>query len=237
MVGFDPLTKRRITMQAFHNKQDIKDLYVNRVLAHQKADEFIQSWWFEDGKGCSLGCTLNYNNDIVNDCIFKRYEKELNIPENLARLHESIFESLPVENSKTFPHDFLNAIPVGADLSQVVDKFNLWLLKDKKHGVYQYADAQGKKAINQVAKLLRRKLAGIKVCKSTWQNAADAAAYAAADAAYAAYAAAYAAYAASYAAADAAADAPADAAYAAADAAKHRNRVPQAKKLIELVGE
>ena len=116
------------------------------------------------------------------------------------------------------PQRFLEAAPVGADLSKVGDKFLHWLLIDPQDGVIKYAKTdRTKKAIQDVADLYVKKIAGEVVEADEWKKARTAAD--AADAAYAAYAA-YAADAASAYAADAASAYAADAASAyAADAA------------------
>ena len=100
-----------------------------------------------------------------------------------------------------FPLQFLEAIPVGADLSGVIPKFLPWLLVDPDCGVINYADEQGKSSVQQVADLYSRRIAGDEPSEAEWEAAAYAAyaadaAYAATRASDAAIRAAYAAYAA-----------------------------------------
>ena len=165
---------------------------------------------------------------------------ELGIPRLLARLEDGIFEGLPFEVAKEWPEKFLEAINVGADLSDVWPKFAVWLLTDKDHGVIKFSknDMQ-RNAIQTISDLYKRYK---EVTKKEWQyaaaaaaayaNAAYVAADAAADAAYA-DAATYAAYAAAYA-ADAAAYA-ADAYAATAAYAKQKARIIQSEKLLQLL--
>jgi hypothetical protein len=47
-----------MSLIAFHNDQKIKDKYLARVEAHRKADEIIKGKYWENGKGCAVGCTL-----------------------------------------------------------------------------------------------------------------------------------------------------------------------------------
>ena len=222
-------------MKAFHGKQEIKDEYIKRLQEHYDADEIVKGVYWEDGKGCAVGCTLHSGDH-------KAYEVELGIPEVLARLEDSIFEGLSPKDAKEFPLNFLNAVNVGSDLSQVGDKFLHWLLVDPKHGVIKYAT--NKKVVQDVADLYESKINGEKINRDVWAAArvaaadtaaaraaaADAAAYGAARAAYgAAYGAARAAYgAAAYGAAVASGASTADAGYAA-------TRLTQAEKLIELI--
>jgi hypothetical protein len=214
-------------MQAYHNDPTIKARYVERVRSHYILDQIVQGRYWQYGKGCAVGCTIHSSEH-------DRYETELGIPLVLARLQDRLFEGMSSEEAKTFPLAFLEAIPVGGDLAPVLDRFLLWLLINEESGVIRFATPQGKEAIQRVADLYTKRLAGETILLDEWRLAradaayAAAAAYDAADAAYADADAAYAdadaadAAAAAYAAADAAdaADADADAAaYAAADAA------------------
>ena len=38
--------------------QKTKDKYIKRVKAHQKANEIIKGIYWQDGKGCAVGCTI-----------------------------------------------------------------------------------------------------------------------------------------------------------------------------------
>jgi len=216
-------------MIAYHGKQEVKDLYLNRVQEHRKADQLIQGYgYWEDGKGCAVGCTLHSGKH-------SNYESELGVPVVLAHLEEHLFERLPKENARLWPEQFLAAIRPGADLSMVWPKFAIWLLVDPADGVVKFA--KNAAPIQAVANLYQRRIAGDEPSITEWKSARQAAyaAYAAA-AAYAAYAAAaYAAAAAAY--ADAAyAAAYAAAAYAAAYAAAEQAAIiRQSEKLLELL--
>lgn len=118
-------------MLAFHNKPSIKKFYLNRVIEHQKADEIIQGNYWKNGKGCAVGCTIHDSDHL-------KYETELGINVILAKLQDSIFEGLPNEKAKLWPSEFINAINVGAELSEVWPKFAIWLLVDEIHGVIKY---------------------------------------------------------------------------------------------------
>lgn len=211
---------------AFHNDEKVKEKYVARVRAHKVADEIIKGIYWQNGKGCAVGCTIHSNNHAD-------YETELGIPRILARLEDGIFENLPNERAKEWPEQFLDAVPVGADLCSVWPQFAVWMLIDEQWGVLQFAKTnKTKKLILAVAKFYQEgKYAKpehydeIRKIRAAAADATDAAAYAAAaaDAAYAADA------------ADAAAYAAAVAAYAAA--ARNKWRIAQADKLLELLRE
>ena len=129
-------------MKAFHNDSLIKEKYITRVQEHYQADEIIQGQYWQNGKGCAVGCTIH-------SYIHNKYESELGIPENIAHLQDLIFESLPNKLAKQFPLEFLSSIKVGADLKNVKNLFTIWMLTDKKYGVLQYA--KDKKIIQDIA--------------------------------------------------------------------------------------
>ena len=107
---------------SFHNDPKIKEKYVKRLKAHAKADEFIHGKYWENGKGCAVGCTIHSNNHNA-------YETELGLPEWLARLEDCIFEGLENGEAKTFAVDFLVSIPIGKNLESVKWKFCAFILK------------------------------------------------------------------------------------------------------------
>ena len=109
-------------MQAFLNKPEVKKTYLNRVKAHQKADEIVKGKYWKGGKGCAVGCTIHGSDH-------KRYETELGIPEWLARTEDALFEGMSIEKSKTWPFEFLKAIKVGIDLEKVQAPFQIMVLE------------------------------------------------------------------------------------------------------------
>ncbi len=120
------------TLIAFHGDASIKEKYLKRVQAHREADEIIKGTYWEDGKGCAVGCTIHGSNHA-------RYETELGIPRQLARIEDGLFEALPNGVARDWPVKFLSAIPVGSNLYIAYWSFMLWLLVDKDDGVIRYA--------------------------------------------------------------------------------------------------
>ena len=205
-------------MIAYHGKSGIKEEYLARVRAHRAADEIVKGRYWQQGKGCAVGCTIHSSSHSA-------YETELGIPSQLAHLEDVTFERLKNGASMLWPERFLEAIPVGADLSFVWPGYAVWLLGDEKHGVLQFAkNDQTKQAIRGVLALYEEWVStGVKPDAERFEAvryAASAEAYAAAEeaarrgAAAAAYVAAAAASA--YASAAAYAAYAADAAYVAA---------------------
>ena len=129
-------------MKAFHNDPLLKEKYLTRVQAHYDADQIIKGEYWQNGKGCAVGCTIHSN-------YHAKYESELGIPEDIAHLQDTIFEGLPNKLAKEFPLQFLSAISVGADLKNVSNLFTIWVLTDSKYGVLQYAE--DKKIVQDIA--------------------------------------------------------------------------------------
>ena len=109
-------------MRAFHGDPAIKVKYLARVRTHITADDLIRGTGWDGSKGCAVGCTLEKYDH-------KAYEKELGIPEWLARIEDTLFEGMTEEKSRIWPEVFLKAIPIGADLRPVKAKFFVILLK------------------------------------------------------------------------------------------------------------
>jgi hypothetical protein len=226
-------------MQAYLNDSKLKERIIAQLQAHYDADEIVQGKYWENGKGCAVGCILH---DAKGN--HHRFEEELGIPRVIARLMDRIFEGLTNGEAKIFPLEVMRAIPVNADLSNIWNKFALWMLSE----LLNFATYQpSKDAIQSVISLYERELKGDKVSTEEWQTARRAAyaAYAAATYAAATYAAAYAAYAAAGAAAGpeaayadtegaaAAAAAADDAAYAAAYGAEAAGAAAAMKKFYQ----
>ena len=152
-------------MKAFHNEPKIKEKYIARVKAHQKADEIIKGKYWENGKGCAVGCTIESSEHL-------RYETELGIPEVLARLEDGLFEEMSNEDAKKFPLQFLEAIPVGADLSKVFIKLVIWEWEDEEHGLKNIKeiaeDSELVDCCEKVVALYKRTLADEEVKTTEW---------------------------------------------------------------------
>ena len=108
-------------MKAFHGDEAVKHKYLARLKAHHAADEIIQGTGWENGHGCAVGCTLDQYNHSA-------YEDELGLPKWLAHLEDRIFEGLPPVDAQRFAVDFLEAVPVGADVENVH-----WQLASQRH--------------------------------------------------------------------------------------------------------
>ena len=95
-------------LKAFLDSNKVKTKYIQRLEEHYKQDEIIKGRYWENGKGCAVGCTVHSGN---HNC----YETELGIPEWLARLEDTLFEEMSNNKAKEFPLKFLKSIPIGFD--------------------------------------------------------------------------------------------------------------------------
>lgn len=194
---------------AYHGDPAIKERYLARVRAHRAADDIIRGTYGSANgsasgwRGCAVGCTIHGEDHAA-------YELELGIPEALAHLEDTLFERMPEERAPDWPLEFLESIPVGADLSLVA-----WhVLERGIRDLLRFATDVTRPAMEMVLRdVLEPRARGEEVsadaaaaAAKAADAAADAAAAKAADTSGAAYAAAYAAYAAcaAYAAANAA---------------------------------
>jgi hypothetical protein len=228
-------------MEAYHGDEAIKAKYVSRVKAHAEADEIVKGQYWQEGKGCAVGCTIHSGNHAA-------YETELGMPRWMAKLEDTIFEGLPNARAMKWPLEFLEAIKPGVDLQKCFRPMLIFIVESARETTKNkrsLAAIDGvlvelrKDILDRDALLKARRAAAAAYADAAAAYAADAyaAAYAAdaADAAaYAAYADAAAAYAADAYAAAYAADA-ADAAAYAADAARKATYVKFADKLLELI--
>ena len=119
-------------LRAFHNNPKIKEKYIARVKEHARLDQIAKGVYYENINGkiraCGVGCTIEGSNHDA-------YETELGIPSQIAHLEDTIFENLPNELAMKFPLRFLEAVPVGADLSKVIAQFVIWQFEDEKVGL------------------------------------------------------------------------------------------------------
>lgn len=113
---------------AYHGKAENKEAIIAQLIKHRDADQLIKGRYWENGKGCAVGCTIHGSDHFL-------YEKRFGIPEQLARLEDMIFEILPNRLAQNWPIRFMKAIRPGADLSRVNFAFMDWVLGNRKINV------------------------------------------------------------------------------------------------------
>jgi len=104
------------TMCAYHGDPALKAAVLAQMADHRAAERLITGtyWSWTIGRGCAVGC-LTHDPDGGHE----EYPVQWGIPEELAWLEDSIFETLPFEDALVWPERFLAAIEPGADLSGV----------------------------------------------------------------------------------------------------------------------
>ena len=126
------------TLISFKGDKKLKIALLGEVEKHRKADQIVQGTYGKgsngDWKGCAVGCSVHSLNRL-NGTSYQTsdhtvYEKELGIPEWLARLEDRIFEGLPKEEAKKWPSQFIKAVPVGKNLDPIKWKFCAFILKE-----------------------------------------------------------------------------------------------------------
>ena len=136
-------------MKAFHGDILIKEKYLARIKAHQVADEIVKGQYWENGKGCAVGCTLHSGNHSA-------YEEELGIPEWLAHVEDMLFEGMSNDRSKEWPFLFLDSINIGADLEKAKAPFLIFILADVLNYFNHEQFPEVKKAVGKVIELYKK---------------------------------------------------------------------------------
>jgi hypothetical protein len=172
---------KKVIMLSFHNKQSIKTKYLKRVHLHRVADEIVKGKYWEEGKGCAVGCTIHSSDH-------NSYEKELGIPEWLARVEDTLFEGMSLEAAKAWPEKFLKEIPLGVDLNQIKVPFTVYILESARESMHAAKFDKKKNprvvaAIKQCDEAIDKVIAYHESGDSAAHSAAHSAAYSAASAA------------------------------------------------------
>ena len=110
-------------MSAFFGEEKLKSAVMDRLREDRRLDRLAQGVYFEDGKGCHLGCLTRCNENS-----HEATERMFNIPIRVAYWLEAVFEGLPKEQAEWWVIEGTGAIPVGADLSLAHHKLAYWLL-------------------------------------------------------------------------------------------------------------
>lgn len=115
-------------MEAYLNDENLKKATIAAMKADVKAEALVQGHYWNGKNGCFVGCVIRGDSHAD-------FELKLGVPRILARLADRIFEGLDYADAKKFSVGYLKAIPVGADLKGVWDKFAHFMLVDSEYGV------------------------------------------------------------------------------------------------------
>ena len=201
-------------MKAFTDTEVLKAELLAVLARHRQANNFVQGRFWNDERGCPIGCALHAFRPGVKSS-YAHYEPLFGIPEALVLLEDFIFEGLAPPQAYAWPERFTAAIPEGSDLGNVADRFSLWLLTATDSPIHPWC---GEPVVTAVAALVRRRLAGDAPTANEWAAARDAAHCVPTDAARAAF--------------EIAAGAPHEAAAWAVALPRHRGWVQLADRLI-----
>lgn len=130
---------------AWHGSAELKAEVLSRMLAHRAEDSIVQGIYQEldpevasGYRGCLIGCTLpkpaGPQGDLFGGHWHTRVAELYGIPKHVAEILDTVFEDLEPSECPTFAVASIEAIPVGADLEQVTDRWILALLSDPEFG-------------------------------------------------------------------------------------------------------
>lgn len=142
----------------WHGDPELKARAVARMAAHRAADRIVQGTYFTTSamavgwRGCFHGCltaeALAAQRGIhISQLIHGvarhgnwhvQGERLWGIRVSVGMVLDRMFEALPSEDCADFAVEATEALPVGADLSRVDDRWLLHLLTDDTRGVRQY---------------------------------------------------------------------------------------------------
>ena len=115
------------------NDVAVKHHYLQQIISHGEADEIVKGRYWEEGKGCAVGCLIHSDDHSL-------FETSMGIPEWCARLIDIIFEGLPEVEAKKFPRHFVEAVPIGKNKvwwNQVNWRFGAYLMQENLERVSQ----------------------------------------------------------------------------------------------------
>src|ERR1700676_815813 len=166
-------------LKAYHNDPAIKEVLINQLQAHYDADEIIKGTYWQDGKGCAVGCSIHSSDHSL-------YEKELGLPEWIARVEDRIFEGLPNHLSKEWPLRISKAVKIGSNIDKIKIPFLILVVESVLDKFDHEKFPECKISIENLLHLLKTNPEN---SEADSRAAASAAAWAAAEAARAAWAA------------------------------------------------
>ena len=169
-------------MLSFHNDPKLKEMLLTEIENHRKADLINQGAYQVEIDGvkkyCAVGCSINSLNIKLKKSYYvgdhSVYETELGIPKEIAYLEDNIFENLPIEQAMLWPERFIEAIPIGVDLSKVIAKLMIWQFEDEKEGLSSMQEVKDDKEAygfcEEVVALYKRVLKGETVTEDEFYN-------------------------------------------------------------------
>ena len=150
---------------AWHGDPALKKSTVAIMAAHRKADTLVKGLYWENGRGCAVGCLVHGSDHAL-------YESRFGIPQTLARLEDTIFENLPNADAMRWPERFLKAARPGADLSLVQWQFLEFVVAE---ALSREEAASVREACQPALEIVRARARGEAVSESVAESAESAA--------------------------------------------------------------
>ena len=154
-------------MLAFHSEPSLKSAVMDRLREHRRLDQIVQGVYFENGKGCHLGCLTHFESN-THDAAARLF----GIEPRIGYWLEAVFEGLPKGDCERWVLESTEAIPCGADLSLCHHHLSAWLLGES--GFLKIVD-ENRDAIEQVRGLHVRAASGEVITADEWSAAMSAA--------------------------------------------------------------
>lgn len=157
-------------MIAWYGEQKLKDAALARLREHRRLDHLAQGVYFQDGRGCHLGC-LTHTDSGAHEAT----ERMFGLPQRVAYWLESVFEGLPSDRCAWWVITSTEAIPVGADLSLCHHELAAWLLGPESPSAAGSQHDLVRAAIEGMRRLHERAAAGEAITGEQWSAALSAA--------------------------------------------------------------
>lgn len=119
---------------------EVKSRMIELADEHQKNDEYLAGRFWNNGKGCSIGCTIHDAKKLglVDELEYGDHAalaKVLGVPEFVTRIMDTIFEWLPDAERPAFTPLVLRTIRPDRHYATLQDHFSAWCMLDPKYGV------------------------------------------------------------------------------------------------------
>jgi len=116
---------------------------VEEMRGHQAADRLVQGEYWDDGKGCAVGCAMRSLDPNAAPHDHARYAEMIGAPEMLVRLEDCIFEGLPGALAIEWPVRFTIALrDSGADEEALRRACVRFLHAASSRGLDRYGDTE-----------------------------------------------------------------------------------------------
>lgn len=184
----------RRTYRAYRAHSSVtRDAVLADVRAHAAAGRYdpeAEAYWMtDDGTGCDTaddprvgrGSLIGATNVALNARLGERLDirdegllsVRLGVPAGVLDLAEAVFEHVAPEEVRDWPVRFYSAIADGADLSAVWPRMARWILLDPAYGLRSHVPARVRGAVEGLAVLYVRELAGATPSEWRWHAALD----------------------------------------------------------------